>query len=54
MSYTIIKKYKSLQIVRLDEPILGGYYVVRCTKEKKAKNGLTLDAAIEVFNKCIH
>jgi len=54
MSYTIIKKYKSLQIVRVDEPIKGGNYCVRCTKAKKAKNGLTLEAAIEVFYNCIN
>jgi len=51
--YQIIKRFKSLQIVKLDEPIMGGYYAVRCTKAKKAKTGLCLNAAIEVFYNCI-
>lgn len=53
LEYTLIRKYKSLELIRLSEPIMGGLYAVRCTKEKKAKTGLSLEAAIDVFNQCI-
>lgn len=49
----IIKKHKSLELIKLSEPINGGYYAVRCNKAKKAKTGLCLDSAIEVFYNCI-
>ena len=53
MEYTLIKKYKSLELIRLDKPINGGLYALRCHKAKKAKTGLCLDAALEIFNNCI-
>jgi len=53
MTRTTIKKYKSLELIKLSEPINGGFYAVRCTNAKKAKTGLSLDAAIEIFNSCI-
>ena len=53
LSYKIIKEYKGLQLIKLDQPYYGGMYGVSYPKEKKAKLGLCLDAAIEVFNNCI-
>ena len=53
MEYQLIKKYKTLELIKLDEAIYGGFYCVRCNKAKKAKNGLTLDAALEIFDNCI-
>jgi len=50
----IIKRHKTLQLIKLSEPINGGLFVVRCTKAKKAKTGLCLDAAIDLFYKCIN
>lgn len=54
MKHTIIKKYKSLELLKLDSLIMGGSYAVRCNKSKKAKTGLCLDAAIKIFDKCIN
>jgi hypothetical protein len=51
--YVVIKSYKGLEIVKFDQPIRGGLYGVVYHPEKKAKNGLSLDAAIELFNNCI-
>jgi hypothetical protein len=53
MEYTLIKKYKSLELVKLDTAIMGGFYALRCNKAKKAKTGLNLDAALEIFDNCI-
>ena len=49
----VIKRYKSLEIVQLNEPINGGLFAVRYNKAKKACTGLSLDEAIEVFYNCI-
>lgn len=53
MEYSTIKKHKTLELLKLSKEINGGFYAVRCNKAKKAKTGLCLDAAIEVFNNCI-
>ena len=39
--YIVLKSYKGLELVKFDQP------------KKKKKNGLSLDAAIEIFNNCI-
>jgi hypothetical protein len=52
-NYSIIKKHKTLELLRLNAPIMGGHYAIRCTKAKKAKTGLCLDAAVDIFYKCI-
>jgi hypothetical protein len=54
MTYSVIKKYKTLELIKLSEPINNGLYSVRCNKAKKAKNGLSLKTAIEVFYNCIN
>ena len=51
--YVVLKACNGFELVRLGKPIYGGMYAVVCHKEKKAKNGLSLDAAIEIFNNCI-
>ena len=51
--YVVLKSYKGLELVKFDQPIRGGLYGVVYHPEKKAKNGLSLDAAIEIFNNCI-
>ena len=50
---TILKSYKGLQIIKVDIPINGGCYGVRYPKERKAKSGLSLEEAIDLFYKCI-
>tara|TARA_R110000744_G_scaffold345266_1_gene450702 strand:- start:209 stop:373 length:165 start_codon:yes stop_codon:yes gene_type:complete len=50
MKYIIIKKHKSLELIKLNNQIMGGYYAVKCDKQKKSKTGLNLDAALEIFN----
>ena len=50
---TIIKSYKGLDLVKLDQPVNGNYYAVRYHKERKAKTCISYDKALEVFNACI-
>ena len=50
---TIIKSYKGLDLVKLDQPVNGNYYAVRYHKERKAKTCTSYDKALEVFNACI-
>ena len=46
-----IKQFNNLRIVLLDNAIYGGLYAVVDDKLQKAKTGLCLDAAVEIFNK---
>lgn len=49
MKYSILKSYKYIDLIKLDEPILGGLYGIVNNKDKKAKTGLTMDAAFDLF-----
>jgi len=58
---TIIKthtfKNSTIQIVKNNTPVYGGYYSVIAKQrdfESNRKNGLCLDAAIEVFNNSVN
>jgi len=48
-----IAKYKTLEVVKMDTPINGGFYAVRENKQRVAKTGLSLDAALDVFYGCL-
>jgi len=49
----ILKSYKGLELFKTDNPIDGDYYGVSYKKERKAKSGLSLEEAIDLFYKCI-
>lgn len=51
--YIVLKSYKGLELIKFSEPISGGLYGVSYPKERKAKIGLCLDAAVEVFENCL-
>lgn len=45
----LIIKDKGYAIYKSSKPVLGGYYVVCDLKKRKAKNGLSLDSAYDLF-----
>jgi len=51
--FFVVQSFKSLELIKFSQSIYGGLYGVRDNKSKTAKNGLCLDAAIELFNNCI-
>ena len=50
---TILKRFKGLELIQLNESINGKLYDVRYKKERKAKLCNSLDDAIECFYNCI-
>ena len=48
----IIKEHGTIQLVK-SEQLFGGPYTVRCTRKRKAKTGLCLDAANDLYNRLI-
>jgi len=51
--FFVVRAFKTLELIKFSQPICGGFYGVRDNKSKTAKNGLCLDAAMELFNNCI-
>lgn len=48
---TIIIEEGRYQLVRMDTPTFGGRYAVVNNGSKKARTGLCLDSAFEIFSK---
>lgn len=51
MERTLIAKEGNLSLYRLSQPIYGGLYAVVDSRSKKAKTGLNLSAAFEIYTK---
>ena len=44
----VLKKYKNIKLVKLQQPVLGGFYAV--ITFSGIKDGLSLEAANDLFN----
>lgn len=45
----LLSKCGDLAIIKMPEPVFGGWYAVVKISERRAKTGLCLDAAMDIF-----